>query len=361
MFINEYLYRCILLIGLISVYSHTSFGQTIQHGVILQYHHVNSHTPAVTSISPQKFEEHLELIESQGFQVLPLETMINQIKLGVAFKSNTLAITFDDNYRSIYENAFPLLKQRGWPFTIFVNPKDIKSSNNGFILSWDELKEMKHNGATIANHTQSHWHLLKREKNESKKAWQDRIKQDIQAAQHKLEAKLGKTPKWLAYPYGEFNEDLKKLTQSMGYLGFSQQSGPINHTTNWQSIPRFPASGVYANMVTLKTKLNSQAFEIYSEKPFNTVRKVGDQAPTLELIINKHNIRHTQLNCFFAGKKIYSEVRMTDTTLIINAQYEGKLPFGRSRYNCTAPAINGGYYWYSMPFVATNENDQWQD
>lgn len=361
MFRTAYFRYHFLLLGMISIFSHTSLGQAIHHGVILQYHHVNSDTPAVTSISPQGFEAHLTLIESQGFQVISLETMINRIKQGMAFKTKTLAITFDDNYRSIYENAFPLLKQRGWPFTIFINPKDIKTSENGFTLSWKELKEMKQNGASIANHTQNHWHLLKRREKETKIEWQERIKQDIQSAQQRLETELGKTPKWLAYPYGEFDEDLKFLVQSMGYLGFSQQSGPINHTTNWQSIPRFPASGVYANTTTLKTKLNSQAFEVYSEKPLNIVRKAGDTAPVLELIVNKNNIRHKLVNCFFAGNKIYSEVSISKEKLIINAQFEGKLPFGRSRYNCTAPAINGGYYWYSMPFVATNEAGQWQD
>ena len=112
MFRTAYFRYHFLLLGMISIFSHTSLGQAIHHGVILQYHHVNSDTPAVTSISPQGFEAHLTLIESQGFQVISLETMINRIKQGMAFKTKTLAITFDDNYRSIYENAFPLLKQR---------------------------------------------------------------------------------------------------------------------------------------------------------------------------------------------------------------------------------------------------------
>jgi hypothetical protein len=37
------------------------------YGAILQYHHVNTATPAVTSISPDLFKQHLNLIESEGF------------------------------------------------------------------------------------------------------------------------------------------------------------------------------------------------------------------------------------------------------------------------------------------------------
>lgn len=348
-----------------SLSAETSSSNNIHYASILQYHHVNTSTPAVTSISPEQFEAHLELIQSEGFQVISLELVIDMIKLGAPFHKKTIAITFDDNYASIYHNAFPLLKSRKWPFTIFVNPKSISksesASDSNFILSWNQLKEMKSHGAIISNHTNNHWHLLKQNPDESPTQWKNRIKQDIQSAQSMLEKKLGKTPKWVAYPYGEFDNKLKKLISDMGYLGFSQQSGGVNHTTNWQSIPRFPASGIYANAATLNTKINSEPFEIYSERPENKIRLAGESAPSIEIIVNSNNVRHKQLTCYFSGKKIYSESLVRGNKLIINAQLEGPLPFGRSRYNCTAPSTKGHYFWYSMPFVSTNEQLQWQD
>lgn len=335
------------------------------YGAILQYHHVNTGTPAVTSISPDLFKQHLNLIESEGFSVLPLDSMIQSIKLGIPFKNKTLAITFDDNYRSIYDNAFPLLKEKNWPFTIFINPKTIRSNdhsnNTSFTLSWKQLIEMKKSGATIANHTQNHWHLLKQDLSESDFSWRQRIQKDIESAQSMLEKNLGEAPKWVAYPYGEFNTRLKELMANMGYLGFSQQSGGINQTTNWQSIPRFPASGIYSNMDTLKTKIHSQPFEIYSESPKNKIRVMGNPAPTLELIVNKDNVIYSQLSCYFEGSKIYTEITENKQRLVINAQLEGTLPFGRSRYNCTAPSKMGHYLWYSMPFITTTLDGEWQD
>lgn len=360
--------RNVLLICYLCVFSltlplSTQASSSVSHGVILQYHHVNSTTPSVTSIRPEKFEEHLQLIQDQGFLVLPLDVLIESIRLGIPFTQKVLAITFDDNYRSIYDNGFPLLKKRNWPFTIFVNPKTIlnQSDPNHLHLSWDELKEMKAHGATIANHTQDHLHLLKRHHEESDLTWRNRIKADILSAQNALIDNLGESPKWIAYPFGEFNEDLKRLVGDMGYLGFSQQSGGINHTTDWQAIPRFPASGVYANINTLTLKINSQPFEVLSQKPDNKIRYKGDKAPVLELVVNKQGVMHDQLTCYFSGERIYSETDVNTNTLTITAQLEGELPFGRSRYNCTAPAKNGGYFWYSMPFVSSNENGDFQD
>lgn len=361
---NKHFYILLTLVILFS-FTKSTMASGYNYATILQYHHVNTDTPSVTSVSPEVFQQHLQLIKDEGFTVMPLDLIINNIKLGIKFEQKTIAITFDDNYRSIYDNAFPLLKASGLPFTVFVNPKGIKNSdtsvNADFILSWDQLNEMKNNGAIIANHTQNHLHLLDKLAGEDQSQWQLRIHNEISAAQQQLIDNLGDAPKWLAYPYGEFNESLKTLINDMGYLGFSQQSGGINHTTDWQSIPRFPASGIYANLKTLKTKINSLPFEVLSISPPNIIRKLGDTAPSMELIVNKQGVNHKQLTCFFSGNRIYSETQVHGDHLIIQAQYEGRLPFGRSRYNCTAPAKSGGFYWYSMPFVTSNDQGQWQD
>jgi peptidoglycan/xylan/chitin deacetylase (PgdA/CDA1 family) len=340
----------------------TVHAKPFNHGTILQYHHVNATTPAVTSISPELFEQHLDLINREGLLVIPLDVMIHRIKLGLQFEGKVIAITFDDNYRSIYDNAFPLLKKRRLPFTIFVNPKSISSNNDSKLtLSWDHLSEMKRHGATIANHTQNHSHLLQKLENETQKKWKNRIKQEILSAQNQLEQELGVAPKWLAYPYGEFDDNLKNLLIEMEYLGFSQQSGAINQTTDWQAIPRFPASGVYSNLKTLTTKINSRAFIIRSESPISELRIEGNPMPVIEIVVDKHNVIHSQVRCFFAGEKVYSESEIRGDNLIITAQFEGLIPFGRSRYNCTAPSKYGDYFWYSMPFVSTNVQGQWQD
>ena len=147
-------------------YHHANENSPQAQALILQYHHVSESTPQSTSISPVLFKDHLELIKSMGFSVLPLPTILKKIKKGLIFEQRTLAITFDDGYLSIYENAYPLLKSYNFPFTIFVSPKAI-DSKFGNSLSWEMLREMKANGATIANHSFAHDHLLTKYINEN--------------------------------------------------------------------------------------------------------------------------------------------------------------------------------------------------
>jgi len=329
--------------------------------VILQYHHVSTETPPSTSLSPDMFVTHLELIEELDFQVLPLIEVVERIQNKQGFKQKTVAITFDDAYDSIYLTAYPLLKQRNWPFTVFINPQAV-DENHGNSMTWNQIREMQNNGATIANHSYEHLHLLKKLEDESLEQWQNRIRQDTEKAQDRLEQELGIKHRYFAYPFGEFDEHLKRLLADLGYIAFSQQSGPVNHTSDFLSLPRFPAAGIYANPKTLKTKLNSLAFEIIDVQPEQHIRSVNDAAPRLTLTVKAENVRHHQAQCFYQGEAIDTQTEKQGDQIVITTAFDGQLNLGRSRYNCTAPAKNSrNYYWYSMPFVALDDEQHWID
>ena len=117
----------------------------VDAGVVLLYQHVDEGTPAITSIAPSQFNLHLDIIEAEGFTVLPLDELIKR-SMDASSEPETgdekiVAITFDDAYRSIYSNAFPNLQARGWPFTIFVATRLIEEGNPNY-LTWDNLKKM---------------------------------------------------------------------------------------------------------------------------------------------------------------------------------------------------------------------------
>lgn len=139
----------------------STLSSTISSAVILQYHHISADTPASTSTSPERFLEHLTLLEELGFEVKSLPWLIQQIQQKHPIRDKTAVITFDDGYLSIYEKAYPLLKKRNWPFTIFISPEPILKGF-GDSLNWQQLKEMQANGATLTNHSFSHLHLLDR-------------------------------------------------------------------------------------------------------------------------------------------------------------------------------------------------------
>ena len=132
-----------------------AWGAVPDHAVILMYHHVSATTPASTSVDPDLFEAHLDYLEENGFRVWPLDQVVDSLGAGRALPDSVVVFTFDDGYRSVYEEAYPRLRQRGWPFTVFVTT-DAIDHRQGPVLTWDQLREMAGQGATIASHPQHH-------------------------------------------------------------------------------------------------------------------------------------------------------------------------------------------------------------
>lgn len=332
-----------------------ALGSTLDHGaVILQYHHIHSATPPSTSTSPERFLEHVNLIEQEGFQVKPLPWLIQRIQNKQTIPDKTVVITFDDGYLSIYENAFPVLKDKGWPFTIFISPQAI-DEKWGESLTWRHLSEMQAAKGTIANHSFSHRHLLERVKidtgaTESKQQWLDRIRLDIEQTEERIKEELGVSHKLLAYPYGEYNQDLQALVRELGYVALGQQSGPVGVYSDLTALPRFPAAGIYANPITLKTKLYTLPFTVLNAA--NPTELMTQEAPKLIFSVKAGNFRRKHIQCFYQGAAIPTSLRQTQDTIIVHTQAESLSKGRRHRYNCTAPSQNGKrYYWFSHPWL----------
>jgi peptidoglycan/xylan/chitin deacetylase (PgdA/CDA1 family) len=77
----------------------------------------------------QMFRAHLESLRRR-FDLVDLEDV------AAAPGRGRLALTFDDGYRGVYDNAFPLLREWGIPATIFLVTDRIGSSEP---LWWDKL------------------------------------------------------------------------------------------------------------------------------------------------------------------------------------------------------------------------------
>lgn len=316
--------------------------------VILQYHHVSETLPAVTSVSANTFTKHLSYLKEHNFNVIALNELISAIQQGKTLPEKTVAITFDDGYNNNYEQAAPILEKFGYPYTIFVNPTLI-DEGKGYVMGWDKLKELASKGALIANHTAQHDYLHIKLKDESDAQWQARIKQDILHSQQRIKEEIGHDYKYLAYPYGEFNNKLQALVEELGFIGIGQHSGAVNKNANFTRLPRFPASGFYSKLDTLITKLNSRAFSIKTLDYQDSV--TSQNPPTLSIEFEMGDFHKSQFACYVSSVGQAKLTWINDTTVKIDSPKA--LNKGRSRFNCTAPSIEhpGSYYWFSQPWV----------
>ena len=321
--------------------------QEVDSAVIFMYHRFGNDRYPSTNITLEQFEKHLEYIEKNNFNVWPLSKIIRYIKDGKKLPSKTVALTIDDAYISTYTEAYPRLKKKNFPFTVFISTNAVESSSKNY-MHWGEMREMSKSGAEFANHSLTHAYLLP-SNSETKEEWEKRIKNEIEGAQKILQNKLGESinenPKLFSYPFGEYDENVMKVLKELDYIGVTQTSGVVDSNTNLRTIPRFAMSEAYGDIEDFILKINTLPLPIESLSPMSPLITLNNP-PLLKLKLKR---AMDNIECYTsAGDKIDMKW-MSDTEVYVQAKHPLKSP--RDRYTCTAPAKNYRWYWHSKLWI----------
>lgn len=333
------------------------------HAVILMYHHVDTSTPPATSVTPARFAAHMDYLDANGFNVAPLHDVLRAVEAGDALPDKTVVLTFDDGYESVLDAALPELERRGWPFTVFVSTEAIDAGFGGY-LSWNELRRLAEQGATIGNHTRSHAHLVRRRDGESERDWARRVRGEIEGARARLEAEVGRAViPVLAYPYGEFDADVAALVDELGLYGLGQHSGAVGPTTDLRAVPRFPQATGFDGLDELASRVTARALPVrYTAEPERVLHAPGAR-PSLTLELGTGDYRATQLACFASGQGRIEIEWLDEAERRVRVRPDAALGPGRTKYNCTAPASDepGVYYWFSHLFMVRRADGSWYE
>lgn len=203
-----------------------------QRGVIvLHYHAINDFEgkESLISIPQEDFAWQLNYLKNAGYTVVSIEEAFDYLNEGRKLPPKPVTITFDDGYQDNYEHALPLLKEHGYPATIFMVTGEIGGTNSwdatkGFqelaLLGWEEIRELEENNVTIMPHSVNHLNL-------TKLAEEDRTK-ELLKSKEVLEKQLGGRKEYFAYPYGSLNQDVVEAVKAAGYKGAFTSSPGTN-------------------------------------------------------------------------------------------------------------------------------------
>ena len=327
------------------------------HCVVLQYHHFSKDTPAITSVTPEQFDSHLQYLKANDFNVMPLRDVVTLLSNQLEVPEKCVSLTVDDAYQSVYTTAYPKLKALGWPMTVFVNSQAIDDNNSAF-MSWEQIREMSSHGFSFENHAHSHSHLIRRKTSETRDDWEQRITSEILTAQNRISEETGISPTLFAYPYGEYNPEVINIVRQLGFTGFGQQSGPIWPDANFAALPRFPMAAQYANLPGFITKVNSLPMPVVTASPENPLLAENESRPELVLKLAENTYTKENIQCFVNGSKDVTISWPMKDTLAVKPNFD--LPAGRSRTNCTMPSNRKGrFHWYSHNWIRRNHDGSW--
>jgi len=189
---------------------------------VLCYHRCGEEVKDSMTIKTKAFAAQLEWLKVNGYTVIPLETAAKYIKGEIkSIPVKSIVITADDGHKSVYTDMAPLIKKYKVPVTLFIYPSAI--SNAKYAMTWDQLRELE---ATKLFHVESHtyWHPnFKREKKAlSSKEYEKSVHAQLYKSKATLEKKMGHSIKYLAWPFGIYDEDLLLKAKEAGYeMAFS--------------------------------------------------------------------------------------------------------------------------------------------
>lgn len=329
--------------------------QAAEHATIVLYHHVSESTPASTSIAPAVFRQHMDHLRDDGFNVMPLPDLLEALQARREIPDKTVAITFDDGYLSIFDTAFPLLQEYGFPFTVFINTQPLNDRMAGY-MSWEQVKSMSDAGVTIANHMENHPHMVDALPGEDQNARDARLREELLRAQARIKAETGQDHRFIAYPYGEYDLANKAMLQELGFMGIGQQSGAVGFDSDFLALPRFPFGGSFTDLSDFRQKVQTLAFHLLRVDPESPMTDERNPSVTLQFAPGDFNFR--QIGCYASGQPMTMEWLDQDNGLV-RISTDQTYNMRRYRYLCTAPMRGSNrYFWYSKDWTRSVPGNQ---
>ena len=200
---------------------------------------------AITKDSFERFIRH-EL--SRGQKPMDAETLKRAVDDSEAYK-DYFAVTFDDIYDSVFENAYPVLKELNVPFIIFVTPKLIDTIDPWHkhpMITMEHLKEMAADPLCIIG-AHGVEHKKFREYNPEEAI------ASMNGSKEWLKNTFGKQVEIFAFPFGRKVEvskaNIRTLSECDYFCGFSALDGSLKQ--KWFSgrwfLPRILVDDRYVN------------------------------------------------------------------------------------------------------------------
>ncbi len=180
--------------------------------IVLLYHSIGGSERAVMA---EAFAAQMRYL-SERAEVVTLETMLasNAAEL-------RCAITFDDGYESVFTTAFPILREYGFPATVYLTTNAIgngeKCRSDEFpglyagdrMLRWDQVRALRAGGFTLGSHMQDHDDLPAMSG--------DRAAVQLSGSRDVIERESGSPCCDFSYPWGRYSADAVRWVADAGY------------------------------------------------------------------------------------------------------------------------------------------------
>ncbi len=209
---------------------------------VMMYHDILPEKEVFFDVTYKEFEEHLQLIHSNGLNPISMDQLIAHLRTGLPLPEKPILLTFDDGYGGHYEFVYPLLKKYGYPAVFSIYTANIGQNTGRSHVTWEQLRQMAADPLiAIAAHSLTHPADLR-------ELPDDKLQKEVVESKQLLETELGIPIRYFTYPEGKYDQRVAKSVQSAGYLAALTMSnvdeGFAGESESLLAIKRFGQSGL---------------------------------------------------------------------------------------------------------------------
>ncbi|MGB0992488.1 MAG: polysaccharide deacetylase family protein [Akkermansiaceae bacterium] len=245
---------------------------TVDDGVrvtVLGYHDFTSSEtikPTEMLIHTAKFRKQMQAIKDLGLTVISLDDFIAWKRGKKQIKDKSVLITIDDGWKSVYTDAYPILKEFGYPFSIYLYTNYV--DGGGRALTSPMIKEMMKNGCTIGSHSVSHPYpsVVKKKRAEGAEPFTKFLQVEFGQSRKILESKFSEKVITYVYPGGFYTGEMFPVAGEAGYeFLFTCDPEKTTRATPNYTIPRYIIQGkpefdyIFRNATSFKATSTSAA------------------------------------------------------------------------------------------------------
>lgn len=208
---------------------------------VLGYHDFSSSAAETEMlIRTDKFRQQMGMIRQLGLNVISMQDFQAWKRGEKEIPEKSVVITIDDGWKSVYTEAFPVLKEFGYPFTLYLYKNYV--DGGGKALTTEMIKEMQKHGATIGSHSVSHPYPgeVKKHRNQGPDKYDVFLRKELGESKSFLENKFGKGINTYAYPGGFHTPEMYPLAEELGYTHlFTVIPGKVSRDSPNYELPRY--------------------------------------------------------------------------------------------------------------------------
>lgn len=225
--------------------------------IVLTFHALDEQG-SVISFSPRLFKQGMAQLYQRGFKSLDISDAARYLGRDTSPPERSFAITFDDGYQSVYQEAFPVLQRYGMTATVFLTTgkkrdERLPSMEGRPMLSWGEIQEMHQAGISFGAHTLTHPDLTRLPLN--------LIESEIVGSKSAIEDALSSAVGTFAYPYGRYDTRSRELVSRHFLCACSDRLGLCRSDSDPYALERVDA--YYLRSPRLFQTMLSRWFPIY--------------------------------------------------------------------------------------------------